>query len=175
MRNPNSLNAKLYCWYYGISPYSLPKNLCPYVWKSIIAWLTVVPYFIYCFLFVLVSELFNKNYSNGDNTFKERFGMSTIMYIFLGMAFLLINAVIGVFFVNYDEKSVLFNLVGPGIMVWTVIILVGLYELVGWLIDKIKGVNREPNMLISFINAKIDKNCPRIDWDYSKLKNNDTE
>ena len=66
MKNPNSLNAKLYCWFYGITPYDLPTNLCPYVRNSLIAWVLLVPYIVYNFLFILIDEGLNKNYKNGD-------------------------------------------------------------------------------------------------------------
>jgi hypothetical protein len=40
-----SLNVKVYRSAYGASEYELPRTICPYFWKSVFAWLMLIPAF----------------------------------------------------------------------------------------------------------------------------------
>lgn len=42
--NYNSLSAKIYRYFYTTE--TMPTNLCPYFWKSLIATILFIPYYI---------------------------------------------------------------------------------------------------------------------------------
>jgi hypothetical protein len=176
----NSLNAKLYCWFYGKPTYQLPSNLCPYFWKLVLAWVLVVPYSLFCTLYILTHEIFNKKYENGDHNTGERIGVSVLVNGIVFILFLMINFVVW-FFVDYDPKSIFTVLLRPGAMFWTVAILVGGYYGIKALIEYIKESRiprdengyriypeykeKKPNLIVEFVKAKYGKYCPKIDWE----------
>lgn len=175
----NSLNAKLYCWFYGKDKYNLPNNLCPYFWKLVLAWVLVAPYSLFCTLYILTYEVFDNKYENGDHKTGERLGISVLFYGIIFILFLMINVIVRVF-VDYDPNSNFSNLLGPGIMIWVIVICVGVYEGVNALVKHIKqsrikydkdgyriypeAKEKKPNLIIEFVRAKYGKYCPKIDW-----------
>ena len=177
--NTNSLNAKLYCWFYGKTAYHLPNNLCPYFWKLILAWLLLVPYALFCTLYILTNEIFNPKYENGDHKTGERFGISLLLNGIIIMLFLMINVVVW-FFVDYTPKSIFSELLGPGAMLWVVAIGFGIYYGIKALHEYIKEKRiprdengyriypeykeKKPNLIVEFAKAKYGKYCPKIDW-----------
>ena len=177
--NTNSLNAKLYCWFYGKTAYHLPNNLCPYFWKLILAWLLLVPYALFCTLYILTNEIFNPKYENGDHKTGERFGISLLLNGIIMMLFLMINVVVW-FFVDYTPKSIFSELLGPGAMLWVVAIGFGIYYGIKALHEYIKEKRiprdengyriypeykeKKPNLIVEFAKAKYGKYCPKIDW-----------
>lgn len=177
--NTNSLNAKLYCWFYGKTAYHLPNNLCPYFWKLILAWVLLVPYTLFCILYILTHEIFIDNYENGNHKTGERMGVSLILNGIVFMLFLMINVVVW-FFVDYTPKSIFSELLPPGIMVWVVAIGFGIYYGIKALVERIKEsriprdeygyrIYPEPkekkhNLIVEFVKAKYGQYCPKIDW-----------
>lgn len=178
--NANSLNAKLYCWFYGKSSYHLPNNLCPYFWKLVLAWALLVPYSLFCTLYILTHEIFDTKYENGDHKTGERMGISLMLNGILFLLFLMINVIVRIF-VAYDPKSVFSELLGPGIMVWVIVIGFGLYYGVKALVERIKESRiprdengyriypeykpKKPNLIVEFVKAKYGQYCPKIDWE----------
>lgn len=177
--NANSLSAKLYCWFYGKPKNYLPNNLCPYFWKLVLAWVLLVPYSLFCTLYILTSEIFNDNYKNGDHKSGERIGMSAILNGIVFMLLLMINVVV-CFFVDYTPKSIFSALLPPGIMVWVVVICFSIYYGIKALVEHIKDrriprdengytiysgyKEKKPNLMVEFVKAKYGKYCPKIDW-----------
>lgn len=176
----NSLNAKLYCWFYGKSTYELPTNLCPYFWKLVLAWVLLVPYSLFCTVYILTHEIFDNKYENGDHKTGERIGLSVLFNGFAFILFLMINVIVRLFVV-YDPKSFFSEILGPGIMIWVVVIGFGLYYGVKALIEYIKESRiprdengfriyrepkeKKPNLIVEFVKAKYGKYCPKIDWE----------
>ena len=81
--NENSFTPKLYKWFYGVSEsQGLPKNLCPYFWKVLLMYSTFIPYVLFS-IPVVVYDLFDKQYENGDRKTGERLGVSVGVYIAL--------------------------------------------------------------------------------------------
>lgn len=176
----NSLNAKLYCWFYGKPTYQLPTNLCPYFWKLVLAWTLLVPYSLFCVLYILTHELFDSKYENGDHQTSERLGVSMMLNGITFMLFLMINVIVW-FFVDYDPKSCFTEMLGPGIMIWVVAICFGGYHGIKALIEYIKESRiprdangfkiyrepkeKKPNIIVEFVKAKYGKYCPKIDWE----------
>ena len=176
----NSLNAKLYCWFYGKPTYELPNNLCPYFWKLVLAWTLLIPYSLFCTLYILTHEIFDDKYENGDHKTGERMSVSLLMNGILFILFLMINVVVW-FFVDYDPKSIFTDLLGPGAMLWTVAICFGVYYGIKALVEYIKESRiprdengyriypeykeKKPNLIVEFVKAKYGKYCPKIDWE----------
>ena len=177
--NANSLNAKLYCWFYGEPSRKLPNNLCPYFWKLVLAWVLLVPYSLFCTLYILTHEVFDTKYENGDHKTGERFGVSLLLNGIIMMLLLMINVVVW-FFVDYTPKSLLSELLAPGIMIWLVSICFGIYYGIKALAEHIKESRiprdehgyriytdhkeKKPNLIVEFTKAKYNKYCPKIDW-----------
>ena len=175
--NKNSFTSRLYKWFYGVSEYQgLPNNLCPYFWKVVLMYLTFIPYVLFS-IPVVVYDLFDKNYSNGDRKTGERLGVSCGVYIGLFWVTALITAIVG-FFTHIEEKSFWEFCQVTGRIVWFGLIVFGVIEgskhLREWSTtdkgyydetqDKWVVKKAKVNMTAEFIKAKYNKYCPKIDW-----------
>jgi len=175
--NKNSVSAKLYKWFYGVSEYQgLPNNLCPYFWKVVLMYLTIIPYVLFS-IPVVVYDLFDKNYDNGDRNTGERLGVSCGVYIGLFVVMALITAIVG-FFIHIEPKSFWEFCQITGCLVWFGLIVFGVIEGVKYLReysttnesyydktqDKWVTKKTKVNMTTEFIKAKYNKYCPKIDW-----------
>lgn len=173
----NGLNALAYRWFYGLREWDLPNNLCPYFWKSVFMYIVIVPYSIFC-LPIVIWELFDKGYENGDRQCGERIGLSIGVYIALFVATCLSSA-IGWFFFDYTKDSfwevtavggVLFWAVGIGICAWQLFKYLGEKAVENkHYYDEEKGeyvtIKSKPTLVAEFVKAKYNKWCPRIDWE----------
>jgi hypothetical protein len=126
---------------------------------------------------VVVYDLFDKQYKNGDRKTGERLGISVGIYIALFILATLISAIAALFI--KVEKDTLFEfLVVGGCLFWTGLIIIGGIEGVKylreysttdksyysetenkWVYEKTKV-----NLTTEFIKAKYNKYCPKIDW-----------
>jgi hypothetical protein len=168
--NENSVTSRLYKWFYGVSKYQgLPNNLCPYFWKVVLMYLTIIPYVLIS-IPVVVYDLFDKQYKNGERKTGERLGISAGVYIGLFVLATLISAILALFI--KVEKDTLFEfLVVGGCLFWTGLIVIGVIEGVKhlreystrdesyfdeqqdkWVVKKAKV-----NMTTEFIKAKYNK------------------
>ena len=166
--NKNSVTSRLYKWFYGVSEYEgLPNNLCPYFWKVVLMYLTFIPY-VWLSIPVVVYDLFDKQYKNGDRKVGER----------LGISMTLISAILALFI--KVEKDTLFEfLVVGGCLFWAGLTIIGVIEGVKHLReystsddsyfdeqqDKWVTKKAKVNMTAEFIKAKYNKYCPKIDWE----------
>lgn len=175
--NKNSITPRLYKWFYGVSDYQgLPNNLCPYFWKVVLMYLTIIPYTIFS-IPVVVYDLFDKQYENGDRKTGERLGISVGVYIALFAISALISAIVALF-IKVDKGIWFEFLVAGGVLIWVGLIVIGIIEGVKhlreytttndsyydeqqdkWVVKKTKV-----NMTSEFIKAKYNKYCPKIDW-----------
>jgi len=180
--NANSLNAKLYCWFYGVGSYQLPNNLCPYFWKLVLAWILVLPYGLLCTPFILTHELFSKSYRNGDNKFGERIGISTIMYMMLFVLFAL-GVAVGALFTTYVKGGLFYKVLPGGILFWLLFFCVGIYHGIKALVEKLRETKKvydengyriypekKPNLAVEFVKAKYNRYCPKITWTTEKVE-----
>jgi hypothetical protein len=173
----NGLNAMAYRWFYGLGDYQLPSNLCPYFWKSVFMYLTIIPYAAYC-IPVIIWEIFDKGYQNGDRRCGERIGLSIGLYI---AAFILICllSTVGLFFFNYTKNSFWEVTSFAGILFWALGLGIGAWELFKFLGNKAVEnthywdeekreyvtIKSKPTLVAEFVKAKYNKWCPRIDWE----------
>jgi hypothetical protein len=175
--NKNSVSSRLYKWFYAVSEYQgLPNNLCPYFWKLVLMYLTIIPYTLIS-IPVVVYDMFDKQYENGERKTGERLGISAGVYIGLLLITSLITAIVG-FFVKIESKSWWEFCQLLGCMLWMAVIVIGLIQGVKylreytttdksyysetenkWVYEKTKV-----NLTTEFIKAKYNKYCPKIDW-----------
>lgn len=175
--NKNSVTSRLYKWFYGVAEYQgLPNNLCPYFWKVVLMYLTIIPYTLFS-IPVVVYDLFNKGYKNGDRKVGERLGISAGVYIGVLIITSLITAIVG-FFTPIEIKSFWEFCQVLGCLFWAGLIVIGVIEGVKYLReystkdegywddtqDKWVVKKTKVNLTTEFIKAKYNKYCPKIDW-----------
>lgn len=177
----NSLSAKYYRWFYGYCETGLPKNLCPYFWKSVFAWLIAIPYVIFS-IPVILKETFDKDYKNGDHSTGARIGLSIFVYFALFILFLL-GLSITLFFTSYTKGSFLYEGAIGGVTLWVAGAFFGIGLLIKGIFEYFKNRKREKryqeiikkggrffeeipkeNVIIEFIKAKYNSYCPSIEW-----------
>lgn len=165
-----------YRWLYGIGRYDLKNNFCPIFWMMVLGAFLIVPYAIFC-LPVVLSELYDKNYENGDRSFGERIGISLAVYfcIFLAWSVGQFFAYLFGYYASFDMK-----LIPLGAIV--TIALIGLtsgyfFHQYTQRLKRKKQVERWaaedrgekiPDSIGTIIkniwSAFYDKHCPRITW-----------
>ena len=175
--NQNSVSAKLYKWFYAVSEYQgLPNNLCPYFWRMVLMYLTIIPYTLFS-IPVVVYDLFDKKYDNGDRSTGGRLGVSVGIYIALFILANLISAILALF-IKVEKDTLFVHLVVGGCLFWMVLIVIGVIEGIKYLKeytttndsyydeqqDKWVVKKTKVNMTAEFIKAKYNKYCPKIDW-----------
>jgi hypothetical protein len=175
--NKNSVTSRLYKWFYGVSKYEgLPNNLCPYFWKVVLMYITIIPYTLFS-IPVVIYDLFDKQYVNGDRTTGNRLGVSFGVYFGLFILVGVITSIVG-FFVKIEPKSFWEFCQLLGFMVWAVLIVIGVIEGFKYLRDytttddsyysetENKWITKKAkvNMTTEFIKAKYHKYCPKIEW-----------
>jgi len=172
--NQNSISSKLYRWFYGTK--ILPNNLCPYFWKVVLMYLTIIPYTLFS-IPVVVYDMFDKDYSNGERKTGDRLGISAGVYIGILTVTSLITAIVG-FFTPIETKSFWEFCQVLGCIVWFALIVFGGIEGVKYLREysttdesyysetEKKWVYKKTkvNLTTEFIKAKYNKYCPKIDW-----------
>jgi len=173
----NGLNALAYRWFYGLGDYQLPSNLCPYFWKSVLMYLTIIPYALFC-VPVIVWEIFDKGYTNGDRKCGERIGLSIGLYIAMFIVTSLFAA-LGLFFFDYAKDSFFDVISIPGILFWAFGLGISAWELFKFLGNRVTEnkhywddekheyvtIKSKPTLVAEFVKAKYNKWCPRIDWE----------
>jgi hypothetical protein len=126
---------------------------------------------------VIVYDLFDKRYENGDRATGERLGISCGVYIGALILTALITAIVG-FFTPIETKSFWEFCRILGCMMWVGVIIIGVIQGVKYLreystTDKSyydetenKWVYKKTtvNLTTEFIKAKYNKYCPKIDW-----------
>lgn len=175
--NKNSVTSRLYKWFYGVSEYQgLPNNLCPFFWKVTLMYLTIIPYTLFS-IPVVVYDLFDKQYENGERTTGSRLGYSFGIYTALFMGVSLVTSIVG-FFVDFETKSFWEFCQILGCLIWVGVIVAGIIHgfnyLREWSVSDDTYYSETEKMWITkktkvnltteFIKAKYNKYCPKIDW-----------
>lgn len=171
----NSLNAKLYCWFYSQTSENLPTNLCPYFWKLVLAWVLFIPYSIISLPGIFIYDIFHKDYT----TTLKRFAISLLIYTVL-FILLCMGSAIGAIFITLHRGTFFGEIWLAGIMIWFVIIVCSIFFGIEKLIEHIQYSRRfydedgyrvypqpkdkKVRIIIEFIKAKYNSYCPKIDW-----------
>ena len=161
--NKNSINAKLYRWFYQKD--EMPKSLCPYFWKLVIAWTFGLPLVI-----ATIPSIILFKYEGAKMDQSTRIFSSFVIYGMIFLAFSMLFS-ISLFWYSFPNKSFLHDAQIGGMIGWGVVIIVGLTYAIQHFYKKIKQKDREvdnvkdPSLIQEFIKAKYNKYCPKIDWE----------
>lgn len=161
--NTNSINTKIYCWFYNKYISELPTNLCTYLCKLIIAYILIIPVSLLFFPSVIFRKITLKRIS-----LFQQIVLSLIIYYFL-ILLLGLCAAFSLLFVTYNENSILFSLVTFGIILWVLIfILICIVVFILIIIKKNKNkknkIQNKRTIFVEFIKEKYQKYCPKIKW-----------
>ena len=172
--NYNSVSAKIYRYFYTTE--TMPTNLCPYFWKSLIATILIIPYYI----ITIPTKVLGIGGEISDA--KDHIISSSAFWFFVfsivSMIFGIVTIILGI---NYDGATQPFLAfiqefgIG-GVLALGLIIIVSLlngarewYREYKW--EK-RNANRsrtpkEPklNIFVEFVKAKYNNYCPQITWD----------
>lgn len=165
-------SATIYRWFYGLELYELPQNLCPYFWKSVLMYLTIIPYSIFC-LPVIIWEIFDKPYKNGGKKMAYSFAIYVAGFILTALC-----ASIGLFFFQYTKDGFLSAMSSIGLMLWAISICVGIWTLLGYLKNKafkskikwdeekreVVKYTPAPAAFLEMVSATYHKYCPELKW-----------
>jgi hypothetical protein len=126
---------------------------------------------------VVVYDMFDKGYDNGDRKTGERLGISFGVYFALWLLVAVITTIVGLF-VKIEPKSFWEFTQLLGYLIWFIAIIVGAVEGFKYLReysttdkgywdytqDKWVVKKAKVNLTTEFIKAKYNKYCPKIDW-----------
>ena len=154
--NYDSFNAKLYRYFYGTE--DMPKSICPYFWKLLMAWIFIVPVTLLSFPSV-ISEIITK----------ESYGLKRLFYTFmLFMVLIWVSSMVCTVLMiinDYEKGSMVISMGSMGLVLWVFFTVVGVVEGGKYLKDSDK-VN--DSVIIGFVKSKYNKYCARITWKYGK-------
>ena len=183
--NKNSNSAKLYRWYYDQNV--MPTNLCPYFWKLVLMWITILPFTLITLPAQVITK-FNKK------TFGESFGY-TFAFYFVSFVLMVLAALPISFFTTFAVGGFWDNMRNGSILFWFLVIVVALCCTIKYLFiwikegvklydnngdryygydsegNKIYYKTKKPNIVAEFIKAKYNKYCPKIDWQDERNNN----
>jgi len=179
--NPYSIPNRLHFWFYGVENFETIKNGCPWFWKSVLMWLLIIPYVVFC-IPVIAYEIYTKKYANnGANSVYARVGISIGVYLALVVILAALLSV-SLIFVTYEKKTFLDALAHCGFLIWLVVFVFGAMEGIKYLKERhqekkrairydkmIKG--EDPNQgsaVYEMISALYHKYCPKIEWQIKK-------
>lgn len=172
--NINSVSARLYRWFYATA--KMPQSLCPYFWKLVLMWVFILPYTILS-LPVILMDLKDPD----SRTTGERPGIGAIIWFILGMTICMLSW-LGLFFVLPTKDSIYMHMLTAGGIGWLFTIVIGGIALFKWAKEKWENRNvkydengyriwtrpepKQDSILVSFVKAKYNKYCPKIDWNH---------
>jgi hypothetical protein len=176
--NKNSISAKLYRWFYNQNV--MPNNLCPYFWKLVLMWITILPFILITLPAQIITKFDRK-------TFGESIGY-TFAFYFVSFA-LMVFAILPIsFFTTFADGGFWDSMRIGSILFWGGLIILALYYGIKYLFiwfkegrklydedgrryygydserNKIYYKTKKPNIIAEFIKAKYNKYCPKIDW-----------
>lgn len=172
--NINSFTAKLYRWFYF--KYQMPENLCPYFWQCVWMYLTIIPYSIMSLPFILFPKL-EKPIGVCTNANRPFMGMISYFVLFCIGCMGFTAATI------WTASDAKIDLLEPvyliGFVWWAALFIVGLIGMMRSIIKsgiikklfqpKVKlYAPRSESIIISFVKAKYNKYCPKIEWKYKE-------
>lgn len=179
----NSLHAKLYRFFYGTD--TMPQSLCPYFWKTVLAFLFLLPLVIVGAPFYVVKR-FQKDPITEHAGMQFVNGLGCWLLAFLGAS---IFVAISALFLNYSKGSLGETMTIIGCFISVLVVALGLLYLnekrkeklddlyykglIGYdernrrkkLIRTRIGISHPSKWLVCrYIKAIYEKNCPRINW-----------
>jgi hypothetical protein len=163
--NKNSISARLYRWFYMVD--YLPMNLCPYFWKLVIVYLTLLPYL----LIYAPKKIFDVISGDNSDDKMERLGGGLLMYFFI-LCLISLGFFVASAFTTFYEGTVGYAFFVPGAIVAFLIVVLSVLGFAGWIIDK-RREKPHSNVLVEYAKAKYNKYCPTIEWEDESETNQD--
>lgn len=166
---------------YATETYWLPKNLCPYFWKLMLALVLFIPLTIFLLPYTLLTfviSLIDKEEEFSYPVYVEDFfkGLFTnfggfLLFVMVDMWWCIPTAAQ----FKSGKESPIFMF---GVICWVILITLGITQLCIKIkegIQKRKRIKRplvpmvelkikQPNIFVEFIKAKYKKHCPMIQW-----------
>jgi len=154
----NSWHAKLYLFSYDSK---LPDNLCPYFWKVILGAILFVPRLIFRLPYYGMEKIGVSSYEpvKRDQTSLGFMGwvICDLLFLLMYITYHLIKAMFGAYSYNSDAANL-------GILIYSGMVCVVLYIKINSYRKRYSETKSEPGLIKSFIKAKYNKLCPRIEW-----------
>lgn len=153
----DSFSAKLYMYFYDIDKLDeMPKGLCSFFWKLVIACIFVIPLEMIGIPYTLFRLMFN----SPKFTPLLKAGVSFLLFLCMCALYLSILPIINIF-CKQDPKILV-----DGYILDIMLLIIGLVILYFYTVnnDTIVG---------NFIKGKFEGICPRIEWIKSDKKENE--
>lgn len=157
----NSVHAFLYRFIFGNN---YPNNLCPYFWKVVVSGILfpicgtiMLPLLIINELFRLIKKdkLVDDNYLN-NGMFRGDQPLIIEGIMFNGLVCIIIG-MITIFF----TRNAFFT---AGIVGWAITLILGIVYILSLRRKSRTRKPKRPNIIISFVKAKYNKYCPKLEW-----------
>lgn len=179
----NSINARLYRWFYNVS--NMPQSICPYFWKLLWVYLAIIP-------MVLVTLPMQIYYKFAKQNNSERLRDGVISYIIFMIIFCMISVFSLLFGYTPIKNTLIYHVLCLGIALWYCALLMGvvigaikLYDIKKrtyyydhddyyyrryYYDNNNNKIYAEPKywLLIAFIKAKYNRHCTKIIWKYGR-------
>ena len=167
----DSFSSKFYRFFYETT--QMPKSLCPYFWKLVLAWTLTIMFGVPATVFllpILIISIFSKD---ARETWKENkytavavgFIIEFAIFLFFSIPVFLLT-MFG--YTEYVKDTFLGDYAILGGVVLVISIIFGLYFTIKYVADKVKKGKhdiKKPNVVKEFIKAKYNRYCPKIDWE----------
>lgn len=132
-----------------------PTNLCPYFWKTVIAFIIFPVAFIFALPWALVTILINDPLENEDD---KRLGRMAGLGFFTWFALWLLISMILMFFTKSSVTQ------AAGAVGWVITGTVIIGSFIDYMVRKSRTKPKRSTLVGEFIKAKKGKYCPKIDW-----------
>lgn len=150
-------------WHYRLNllyvdeHYDIPRNLCPYFWRTVWYTLALIPALILS-IPTLIIIAFTKEKWDG---LVKAAGIGTLVITALSIVISMVA--MWWFFPAKEDDGLGAVLIIFGGVGWTILLIAAMIKISDW--TKERNQKREPGLIISFLKAKKEKLCPKIEWE----------
>lgn len=151
----NSINARVYSFVYGNS---LPTNLCPYFWKSLLALLLLPLVSVFQLLYYPLSSITWVKENFGHDAREKR--VAGLLVLFMSFILFMVGVFISASVFTYYQGTFLYFIfsLGGGLLGAVAIIIIAIT--CAGLVEKTK----KTSLIKEYFKAKKGKYCPQIEW-----------
>lgn len=175
----SSWHYKMHVFLYGRNS-KLPKNFCPYFWKTIVVGLILIgPFFLITFPMTLVFFLLRKFRNNQEPPSVSEdgyFGPYTIMGLLFNLILFVLYCMIAIWWTKFEKEVTTVQCIG--IIGYLLLTTAGVFLLFEKLRErsekrrlsrrydfyKTTNIEKKPNVIVAGIKSWYKKNCPLIEW-----------
>lgn len=164
--NFNSLDAKLYRWFYITD--NMPKSLCSYFWKLLFMWILIIPYTIFSLPTIILS-FFKKIYLGIiiDKWYDRLFFtlmLNFVIFMVTAIGYTILNLQ------NYEllKENEFFQIGFIGTLIASILIIVLIINFIYFKIKSIRysksNSDSNSNIIVNMVVSTYKKYCPKINW-----------